>query len=148
MLLQRVIGSRVIVDGKEIASIKKGILIFLGIEESDQVEDANYLSEKLIPMRIFSDSNNKINLNILEVDGELLLVSQFTLFASTKKGNRPSFIRAARPEKAKALFDFFKENCTRQLPGRVKAGIFGADMQVELTNDGPFTLLLDSRNKE
>lgn len=148
MLLQRVANARVHVEQKEVASIAKGLLLLVGVEEADEEADARYLAEKLIQLRVFADDSGKTNLSIRDIEGELLLVSQFTLYASAKKGNRPSFIRAARPEKALLLFNVFSSLCEQALPGRVKSGVFGAHMQVSLLNDGPFTLMLDSRNME
>lgn len=148
MLLQRVANATVCVEEKPVASIGMGLLLLVGVEHTDEEADARYLAEKLIQLRVFADDSGKTNLNIRDAGGELLLVSQFTLYASTKKGNRPSFIRAARPEKAQLLFNLFSTHCTEALPGKVKRGIFGANMQVMLTNDGPFTIMVDSRNLE
>ncbi len=148
MVIQRVTSSSVNIDGQEHASIAQGFLVLLGIEDEDTTEDVNYLVTKLCNMRIFSDAEGKMNLDIKQVNGELLVVSQFTLHASTKKGNRPSFIKAARPEKAIPLYEQFISETTLALGKPVKSGAFGADMKVELVNDGPVTILMDSKNKE
>ena len=148
MLLQRVNRASVKINEREHAAIAKGLLVLVGIEEADEREDVEQLCNKLVQLRIFADADDKTNLSLQDTGGELLLVSQFTLHASTKKGNRPSFIRSARPEKAEPLFKELLARAEALLPGRVKAGVFGAYMQVALENDGPFTLLLDSRSKE
>ena len=147
-VIQRVISASVSSEGKEISAIKKGMLVLLGIEHDDNKEDVIWLADKIHQMRIFSDAADKMNLCLQETEGEILVVSQFTLHASTKKGNRPSFIRSARPETAIPLYEAFKEYLFIQTGNQTKAGIFGADMQVSLVNDGPVTILLDSRNKE
>ena len=146
-LIQRVSKASVSVDGKIYSEISKGLLIFLGIEEADTKEDAMFLVKKISMMRIFSDSEGKMNLSLKDISGEVLVVSQFTLHASVKKGNRPSFIRAAKPALASELYEqtielFKAENL------EVKSGIFGADMKVELINDGPVTIWIDSKNPE
>lgn len=148
LVIQRVTRASVTIEGREHASIRQGLLVLLGIEEDDTSEDVNYLATKLSNMRIFSDTEGKMNLDIKQVNGELLVVSQFTLHASTKKGNRPSFIKAARPEKAIPLYEQFISETTLALGKPVKSGVFGADMKVELLNDGPVTILMDSKNKE
>ncbi|MDR1181178.1 MAG: D-tyrosyl-tRNA(Tyr) deacylase [Bacteroidales bacterium] len=148
VVIQRVRKAEVTIDKKIHASIQKGLLILLGIEAMDKDEDIEWLCRKITGLRIFDDSNQVMNLSVCDVRAECLVVSQFTLFASTKKGNRPSYIRAAQPEMAVPLYEKFIETLTRisQLP--VKTGRFGANMQVELINDGPVTIIMDSKNKE
>lgn len=147
-VIQRVSKASVSIHGQLHASIGKGFLVLLGIEEADTNEDVSWLSAKLCQMRVFSDTEGKMNLDLKQVDGELLVVSQFTLHASTKKGNRPSFIKAARPEKAIPLYEQFIKECRLLLGKEIRTGEFGADMQVELVNDGPVTILMDSKNRE
>lgn len=147
-VVQRVSSASVISNGILTGSIQSGFLLFLGIEHEDTKEDAEWLADKIKQMRVFQDQENKMNLALENINGRILLVSQFTLHASTKKGNRPSFIRAARPEQAIPLYEYFKEYLGVQTGNKVEAGIFGADMKVSLVNDGPVTILLDSKNKE
>ena len=145
-VIQRVSHASVSIDGKMHAQIAKGLLIFLGIESSDSREDAAWLSAKIAGMRIFSDAEGKMNLGPAEAAAEFLVISQFTLHASTKKGNRPSFIAAAGPDTAIPLYEFFlAEMRNSGLP--VSSGVFGADMQVSLLNDGPVTILIDSKDR-
>lgn len=148
LVIQRVTSASVNIEGQEHASITEGFMVLLGIEEEDTSEDVNYLVTKLCNMRIFSDAEGKMNLDIKQVNGEVLVVSQFTLHATTKKGNRPSFIKAARPEKAIPLYEQFITETALTLGKPVKSGTFGADMKIELINDGPVTILMDSKNKE
>jgi D-tyrosyl-tRNA(Tyr) deacylase len=148
MLIQRVKRASVTVEGEVTGQIAAGFLVFLGIEEADTEEDAVWLAGKLAGMRIFADEAGKMNRDVREVGGEVLVVSQFTLHASTKKGNRPSFIRAARPERAVPLYESFKTRVAEAVGRPVAAGIFGADMAVELLNDGPVTIWMDSRMRE
>ncbi len=148
VILQRVKNASVIIHNKLHSSINEGLLVLLGIEEEDAEEDVFYLSSKLSSLRIFSDADGKMNLDLKQIKGELLIVSQFTLFASTKKGNRPSFIKAARPEKAIPLYEKFIAECNHLCEITSKTGVFGADMQISLVNDGPVTLILDSKNRE
>jgi D-tyrosyl-tRNA(Tyr) deacylase len=149
VLLQRVEEASVDIDGSTFSSIKKGLLLFLGIENEDSTDDISWLINKISALRIFSDEDGKMNLSIKDIAGELLIVSQFTLHASTKKGNRPSFIKAARPELAIPLYENFKLQLEEELgKARVKFGVFGADMKVRLVNNGPVTIWLDSKNKE
>ncbi|MBX7050564.1 MAG: D-tyrosyl-tRNA(Tyr) deacylase [Flavobacteriales bacterium] len=148
VVLQRVSSASVIVNDQTVSAIGKGLLILLGIEHEDQSEDAEWLAQKIAGMRIFSDAENKMNLDIIEVAGEIIVVSQFTLHAATKKGNRPSFIRAARPEMAIPLYEYFMQQLSKQIERPVQAGVFGAMMQVCLVNDGPVTILMDSKNRE
>ncbi len=148
VIIQRVKEANVTVDGKIIGKIEKGFLVLLGIENEDEQKDAEWLAQKIVNMRIFKDADDKMNLSVMDVEGALLVVSQFTLHASTKKGNRPSFIHAARPEKAIPLYEYFLEQVT-QLMGKAPAtGAFGAMMQVQLVNDGPVTIFMDSKNKQ
>ncbi|MCW3078414.1 MAG: D-tyrosyl-tRNA(Tyr) deacylase [Bacteroidetes bacterium] len=148
LVIQRVTSASVTINNSLHSSINAGLLIFAGIEEEDSLSDVEWLKTKICGLRIFSDENGKMNLNIEEVNGEILLVSQFTLYASTKKGNRPSFIRAAAPDKAILLYELFIKELNATLKTPVKTGLFGADMRVSLINDGPVTLLMDSKNRE
>ena len=148
IVIQRVSEASVSVGGELISKIEKGMMILLGIEDADTEEDVDWLCNKLSKLRIFSDENDAMNLDINQVEGSFLVVSQFTLHAMTKKGNRPSFIRAARPEKAIPLYETFLKQLA-VISGRpVKCGQFGADMDVALINDGPVTIIMDSQNKE
>lgn len=147
-LIQRVSQASVTIAGLEKSRIGPGLLVLLGIEEMDDATDSDWLARKIASMRIFSDAEGQMNRSVQDIGGELLVVSQFTLFAGTKKGNRPSFIRAARPETAIPLYEQFVENL-RQVSGcPVATGEFGADMQVALLNDGPVTIWLDSKGRE
>ncbi len=147
IVLQRVHEAAVSIQGETHAKISAGLLIFLGITTEDTSTDIEWIFQKLINLRIFNDNENKMNLSLIETNGALLIVSQFTLFASTKKGNRPSFIKAAPPSIAQPLYNEFVSKAKKILPN-VASGIFGADMQITLTNDGPVTLIIDSKNKE
>ena len=146
IVIQRVSEANVKIDGNTVGEIKKGLLVFLGIEHVDAEMDADYLIQKLIHLRIFGDDEGKMNLSVSDISGALLIVSQFTLFADTKKGNRPSFIRSARPEQAIPLYDYFLSQLQKSFSGKIEKGVFGGNMQVELINDGPVTIILDSRN--
>ncbi len=148
VVLQRVSEASVIIEGDCTARIGRGLLVLLGIGENDLVEDAEWLSSKLVSLRIFSDEAGKMNLSVKEVGGEILVISQFTLYASAKKGQRPSFVRAAKPETAIPLYEEFVRRLSITLGQTVKTGSFGADMQVGLINDGPVTIFLDTKNKE
>lgn len=148
VILQRVKNAEVSINNEVFSSIKHGLLILLGIEEQDTNEDVEWLARKIIAMRIFSDEFGKMNLDIKQVQGSLLVVSQFTLYASTQKGNRPSFIRSARPEKAIPLYEFFLTFLANESGILPASGQFGADMQVSLLNDGPVTIWIDSKNRE
>jgi len=143
-VVQRVDRARVIVDGQIISSIGKGVLVFLGIEKGDICRDADFLLEKIIQLRIFEDSQRKLNLSLLETSGDILIVSQFTLLADCRKGRRPSFISAEEPEEAKRLYDYFVSMAGERI-NYVGTGEFQAMMKVESVNDGPVTMLLDSR---
>ena len=143
VVVQRVINASVEVDGQICGSIKKGLLVFIGVGDGDSENDCKRLADKIINLRIFSDENDKINLSLKDVNGELLIVSQFTLYADCKKGNRPSFVKAGAPDFAEEMYEYFKAKCVETF-GKVECGSFGADMKVELENDGPFTILWDS----
>lgn len=147
-VIQRVSQASVAVDGTEKNRIGWGLLIFLGIEHDDTPEDAEWLSKKIASLRIFSDEAGLMNLSVQDIQGELLVISQFTLHASTKKGNRPSFVRAARPEHAIPLYETFVRLLEHDAGRPVKTGVFGADMKVSLLNDGPVTIWIDSRSRE
>ncbi len=148
ILIQRVSHASIEVEHKMHAQIKSGLLIFLGIEKDDDSSDVDYLVGKSAALRIFNDPDGKMNLSIQDVGGEALIVSQFTLHASTKKGNRPSYVKAARPEHAIPLYEYFIQKMNLELPEKVKSGVFGADMKIQLLNDGPVTIMIDSKNKE
>lgn len=147
-VIQRVKYARVEVDATIVGQIQQGLFVLLGIENEDAQEDAAWLAKKIAQMRIFGDDNGQMNLDVAAVDGQILVVSQFTLHASTQKGNRPSFIKAARPEKAIPLYDYFLSELKSKVATPVETGIFGADMQISLLNDGPVTIIIDTKNKE
>lgn len=144
-VIQRVTHASVTVDGKKQAEIDRGFLVLIGICQTDSLSLADKMVHKLIGMRIFQDQEGKTNLSLRDVDGKLLLVSQFTLYADCRKGNRPSFTRAAGSESAEAIYEYIIAQCKKSIPG-VEKGIFGADMKVEILNDGPFTIVLDSED--
>lgn len=147
-VIQRVSEASVKIDNSIYSEIQKGFLVLVGVEEADTKEDADWLCNKLISIRIFSDDDEKMNLSLQDISGDLLLVSQFTLFASTKKGNRPSFIKSAKPDIAIPLYEYCIKQLSQLLSKPIKTGQFGADMKVSLVNDGPVTILMDSKNKE
>ena len=147
IVIQRVSKAAVSVSNKIEGQISKGFVILVGITEEDTIEDINWLVKKVLNLRIFEDENQKMNKSLLDVDGELLLISQFTLYASTKKGNRPSFIKAAKPETAIPLYQQLIVNFEAALGKKIQTGIFGADMQVSLINNGPVTLIIDSKDR-
>ena len=147
-VIQRVSKANVKIDNKTKAEIKNGLLVFLGIEELDSKEDIDWLSGKISRLRIFNDENGIMNKSVVEVDGEILVISQFTLHASTKKGNRPSYIKAAKPEIAIPLYNEFIKVLETEISKKVKTGEFGAMMEVGLVNDGPVTIIIDSKNRE
>ena len=147
VVIQRVGKANVRVDGELVGSISKGLLVFLGITHDDQLEDVSWLVKKTLGLRIFNDTNDVMNFSVQDVDGDVLIVSQFTLYALTKKGNRPSYLEAAKPETALPLYRSFVEQCEKTLGRPVATGVFGAMMDVELHNDGPVTILIDSKNK-
>ncbi len=148
VVIQRVSEASVRIDGEVVGKIDAGLLVLLGIEEADGVEDADWLVGKIAQMRVFSDDAGKMNRSVVDAGGHVLVVSQFTLHASTKKGNRPSFIRAARPEQAVPLYEGFLSAMEARLGKRVERGVFGGDMQVALVNDGPVTICMDSKARE
>ena len=148
VVVQRVSEASVTVDGQKTADIKKGLLVLVGIEDADTQEDIDWLAGKIIKMRIFGDENDVMNCSVQDVDGEIIVVSQFTLHASTKKGNRPSYIKASKPEFAIPMYENFVKALEKEFGKKVQTGIFGADMKVNLLNDGPVTILIDSKNKE
>ncbi len=148
VVIQKVTEASVSIENQIVASIDKGLLVLVGIEDGDMNEDIAWLSSKIVNLRVFDDDNGVMNLSVKEVEGEVLIVSQFTLHASTKKGNRPSYIRAARPEVAIPVYEAFIKQVETLLGKRVPTGQFGAMMQVSLCNDGPVTILIDTKNKE
>lgn len=146
-VIQRVSEGQVKVENKVVGAITHGLLLLIGIDEEDEEADALWLVQKILNLRIFSDPEGKMNLSVQDLEGEILCISQFTLIADYKKGNRPSFIKAAKPEKAIALFEFFKTEIAKTAL-KIESGIFGADMQVSLVNDGPVTIVMDSKTKQ
>ena len=148
VVIQRVKNASVIIEGKIHSHIEKGLLVFVGIEEEDRDDDISWLSNKIMNLRIFDDENGVMNLSVKETSGDILVVSQFTLHASTKKGNRPSYIRAAKPEIAIPLYEKFLLQLEKDAGKKIHAGIFQAMMEVQLINDGPVTIVIDSKNKE
>jgi D-aminoacyl-tRNA deacylase len=148
IVIQRVSEASVTIDGSVKDSIKQGYMVLLGIEAEDKNEDADWLAAKLVQLRVFNDAAGLMNKSIQDVNGDILLISQFTLHASYKKGNRPSFIKAARPEQAIPLYEYFIATTEKMLGKRVTTGSFGADMKVAIVNDGPVTIIMDSKNKE
>ncbi|MBW1294313.1 D-aminoacyl-tRNA deacylase [Aquimarina litoralis] len=147
-VIQRVSEASVTVNQEIISEINSGLLILLGIEDEDTIDDINWLSGKISKLRIFGDDKGMMNQSIIDINGEAIIVSQFTLYASTKKGNRPSFIKAAKPEKAIPLYENFVKQFEKDLDKKVGTGQFGADMKVSLINDGPVTIIIDTKNKE
>jgi len=148
VVIQRVSKASVTIDGLKVASIQSGLLVLLGIVSEDTQEDIDWLCNKIVNLRIFGDENGVMNKSLMDVDGDVIVVSQFTLHAATKKGNRPSYIKAAKPEVAIPLYETFVQNLKRVLGKSIQTGEFGAMMQVELVNDGPVTIIIDSKNKE
>ncbi|NML70244.1 D-tyrosyl-tRNA(Tyr) deacylase [Chryseobacterium sp. RP-3-3] len=146
IVIQRVSEASVKVDGKIVGEIGKGLMLLTGIDENDKKADADWLVQKILNLRIFGDEEDKLNLSVKDISGEILCISQFTLIADYKKGNRPSFIKAAKPDKAIPLFDYFKEEIAKS-GLKTESGIFGADMKVSLINDGPVTIAMDSITK-
>lgn len=146
IVIQRVSEASVKVDGRIVGEIQKGLMLLVGIDEHDEKTDADWLVQKILNLRIFGDEDDKLNLSVKDISGEILCISQFTLIADYKKGNRPSFIKAAKPDKAVPLFDYFKEEMAKS-GLKTESGIFGADMKVSLVNDGPVTIVMDSITK-
>lgn len=147
VVIQRVLEASVKVEGKIVSEIKTGILVLLGIEANDSKEDIDWLTKKVVQLRIFPNESGNMNQSVLDIDGGVIVVSQFTLYASTKKGNRPSFINAAKPDIAVPLYEDFVKTLEGKLSKKVGTGIFGADMKVSLINDGPVTICIDSKNR-
>ena len=148
VVIQRVSQASVTVDSKIVADIQKGLLVLVGIEDADTQEDIDWLAGKIIKMRIFGDENDVMNCSVQDIDGEIIVVSQFTLHASTKKGNRPSYIKASKPEFAIPMYENFVKALEKEFEKKVQTGIFGSDMKVNLLNDGPVTIVMDSKNRE
>ncbi len=148
VVIQRVSAASVTNDGKTKALIEKGLLILIGIEDADTIEDINWLVPKILLLRIFDDAAGLMNRSIIDENGEIIVVSQFTLFASTKKGNRPSYLRSSKPNIAIPMYEKFVSHLQESFGKDIKTGIFGADMKVQLINDGPVTIIIDSKNKE
>lgn len=148
IVLQRVSEASVTVDRKVVANIQKGLLVLVGIEDADNHDDIDWLVGKIIKMRIFGDENDVMNCSVQDIDGEIIVVSQFTLHASTKKGNRPSYIKASKPDFAIPMYENFIKSLEKEFNKKVQTGIFGANMKVSLLNDGPVTIVMDSKNRE
>ena len=147
-VIQRVSSASVTIDSKIVADIQKGLLVLVGIEDADNQEDTNWLCQKIANLRIFGDENDVMNLSVKDINGEIIVVSQFTLQASTKKGNRPSYIKAAKPEVAIPMYEKFVQQLETELGKKVQTGMFGADMKVALINNGPVTIIIDSKNRD
>ena len=147
-VIQRVSSCSVTIDNQVVADIQKGLLVLVGFEDADNNEDINWLNSKIANLRIFADENGVMNLSLKEVNGDMIIVSQFTLHASTKKGNRPSYLKASKPEVAIPLYEAFITQMETELGKKVQTGKFGADMKVALINDGPVTIIIDTKNKE
>jgi D-tyrosyl-tRNA(Tyr) deacylase len=147
-VIQRVSQSSVTINNEIVSQIQKGLLVLVGIEDTDQQEDIQWLSSKIANLRIFADENDIMNLSVKEINGDVIVVSQFTLHASTKKGNRPSYIKASKPNIAVPLYESFVKQMELELGKKVQTGRFGADMKVSLVNDGPVTIIMDTKNKE
>ena len=147
-VIQRVSNASVKVDGAITGQIQQGLLVLVGIEDSDGQDDLEWLSGKIVNLRIFNDEESVMNKSVKDIEGEVLVVSQFTLHAATKKGNRPSYIRASKPDIAVPMYEKFKQQLATDIGKEIQSGIFGADMKVELLNDGPVTIIIDTKNKE
>ena len=147
VVIQRVISASVTIETEIVANIQSGLLVLVGIEDDDSQEDINWLSQKILNLRVLGDKNEVMNLSVKDIQGEIIIVSQFTLHASTKKGNRPSYIKASKPEIAVPLYEKFVQKMELELGKKIQTGKFGADMKVALVNDGPVTLIIDSKNK-
>ena len=148
IVIQRVSEASVTIDSKIVAQIHQGLLVLVGIEDEDTSEDSNWLVSKIVNLRIFPDKNEVMNLSVKDIDGEIIVVSQFTLHAATKKGNRPSYIKAAKPDIAIPIYEKFLQQLDVELGKKIQTGQFGADMKVALVNDGPVTIIIDSKNRE
>ena len=148
VVIQRVSSSSVTIDAKIVAEIQKGLMVLVGIEDSDTPEDITWLTSKIVNLRIFGDENEVMNLSVKDIDGDIIIVSQFTLHALTKKGNRPSYIKASKPEIAVPTYEEFVAQMQKDLGKKVQTGVFGADMKVQLLIDGPVTIIMDSKNRE
>jgi D-tyrosyl-tRNA(Tyr) deacylase len=148
VVIQRVLEASVVVDEKVVGAIKNGLLVLLGIEDADTEEDIHWLSNKIVGLRLFDDAEGVMNVSVKDIEGDILLISQFTLMASTKKGNRPSYIKASKPQVAVPLYEQMIATLTNDLGKKIQTGIFGADMKVSLINNGPVTITIDSKNKE
>lgn len=148
IVIQRVAQASVTIDNKIVAEIQQGLLILIGIEDADNQEDIDWLVSKIINLRIFSDENQVMNLSVKDINGEIIVVSQFTLHASTKKGNRPSYIKASKPEIAIPIYENFVQKLRFEFGKKTQTGVFGADMKVAMINDGPVTIFIDSKNRE
>lgn len=147
-VLQRVSEASVTIEGNKVAEIKAGLLILVGIEDADTQEDIEWLAAKIVKLRIFSDADGLMNLSVQDINGDVIVVSQFTLHAATKKGNRPSYIKAAKPDVAIPIYESFVKQMEKELGKEIQTGEFGADMKVSLLNDGPVTIMIDTKNKE
>jgi D-tyrosyl-tRNA(Tyr) deacylase len=147
-VIQRVSKASVTIDNAIYSQINNGLMVLLGIEDADTIEDIEWLSGKIVNLRIFNDENGVMNVAVKDIGGDILVVSQFTLHASTKKGNRPSYIKASKPEYAVPMYEKFVQQLSKELGKTVQTGVFGADMKVELLNDGPVTIVIDTKNKE
>jgi D-tyrosyl-tRNA(Tyr) deacylase len=148
VVLQRVSSASVVVDSNKVADIQKGLLIFVGIEDADTKEDIDWLAGKITKIRIFNDENDVMNCSVQDINGEIIVVSQFTLHAGIKKGNRPSYIKASKPDIAIPLYENFVATLEKEFGNKIQTGIFGADMKISLLNDGPVTITMDSKNRE
>jgi D-tyrosyl-tRNA(Tyr) deacylase len=146
IVIQRVLSASVLIQQGTVSEIQRGFLVLLGIHNDDTKQDVEYLVKKLMNLRVFPDESGKMNLSLTDIDGQILLVSQFTLYADTKRGNRPSFIESATPDKAVPLYQLFIELLNRLMGQKIKTGVFGADMKISLVNDGPVTVIIDSKN--
>ena len=147
-VIQRVSYARLFIDDEVYSKINKGLLILIGVENNDRINDIKWLAKKICEMRIFSDSNKKLNLSVRDILGEIMVVSQFTLLASTKKGNRPSYIKALKPKEAIKVYNNFIDELEKTFMKKIKTGLFGKEMKIELENDGPVTIIIDSKNKD
>ena len=147
-VIQRVSYARLFIDDEVYSKINKGLLILIGVENNDRINDIKWLAKKICEMRIFSDSNKKLNLSVRDILGEIMVISQFTLLASTKKGNRPSYIKASKPKEAIKVYNNFIAELEKTFMKKIKTGLFGKEMKIELENDGPVTIIIDSKNKD